>query len=169
MDKIKKKRGRPTKYKPELCDAIIKFFDVEPYIDKEIPHYKDGEVKWSDFKRVANRLPTLIRFAKSKKIAIRTIYDWVDKKSAVFQPEFLRAFTQAKRLQKEFLIENGLNGCYNPLFAKFVCINLTDMEDKPAVDASIHYHVTYAYRTTPKPKQEETHGSRINDSSLRQE
>ena len=128
------KRGRPTKYKPEFCQQLIDFFDVEPYEDVKIPHYKGKgdkrELVWTDLKRMANRLPTLRNFAKHINVSVRVIYNWVDSKQDVFHEEFLHAFTCAKEIRKWFLIENGLNGLYNPLFAKFVAINITDMEEK---------------------------------------
>lgn len=126
--------GRPTKYKPKYCQQLIKFFDVEPYKDVKIPHYKgkgkSRELVWSDIKRMANKLPTLRNFAKKIKVGISTVYDWLNVNHASYQKEFSDAFTCAQKVRKWFLIENGLNGCYNPLFAKFVAINITDMTDK---------------------------------------
>ncbi len=124
-----KKRGRKSYYKKSYCQKIIDFFDVEPYQDKELPHYKGKgdkrELVWTDYKRMANRLPTLIGFAKHIGVGTRTVYHWVEK-----HEEFRHALTHAQELRKWFLIENGLNGCYNPLFAKFTAINITDMKDK---------------------------------------
>ncbi|MGE0132076.1 MAG: hypothetical protein AB7U82_28675 [Blastocatellales bacterium] len=131
----KHKGGRPSKYKPEYCQKLIEFFDIEPYEDKPLEHYgKDGEVKWIDYKRMANKLPTLRGFAKHIEVDISTVYNWISEKHASFQQEFLDAFTQAKELQKWFLIENGLNGCYNPMFAIFTAKNITDMRDLNNVD-----------------------------------
>ena len=119
-------KGRPSKYKSSYCQELIKFFDVEPYDDVELEHYdKEGNIKWKDKKRMANRLPTLRNFAKHIKVHFSTVYYWIEK-----HKEFSDAFTHAQELRKWFLIENGLNGCYNPLFAKFVAVNITDMKDK---------------------------------------
>jgi DNA-binding transcriptional regulator YiaG len=143
--------GRPSKYKPEYCQKLIKFFDVEPYEEREIPHYKGkGEnktVSWTDYKRMANKLPTLRNFAKKIKVAVATVYNWADESHGSFHKEFLDAFICAQDLRKWFLVENGLNGCYNPLFAKFVAINVTDMKDKQEID---HNDIT-----TPNPLTEE--------------
>ena len=129
---MKKKVGRPTKYKKKYCKELIDFFDIEPYEDKSLEHYgKDGELKWTDYKRVANRLPTLRNFAKQIKIDYTTVYDWIKKHKG-----FANAFTQAKRIRKWFLIENGLNGCYNPAFAIFTAKNITNMRDKTEVEHS---------------------------------
>ena len=129
-----KKRGPkgPSKYKKEYCKKLIEFFDIDPYEDKEMKHFgKDGELKWVDYKRVANRLPTIRNFAKKIKVDFTTLYDWIKK-----YEEFSHAFTQAKEIRKWFLIENGLNNCYNPAFAIFVAKNITDMRDKQEVEHS---------------------------------
>lgn len=123
--------GRPSKYNSKYCKDIVAFFDMEPYQERDIPHYnKDGSVRWTDIKRMPNTLPTLRNFAKKIKVNISTIYNWLDPEHASFHQEFLDAFTQAKDLQKWFLIENGLNGLYNPAFAIFVATNITDMKNK---------------------------------------
>lgn len=138
--KAKKKVGRHTKYKLRYCKALIKFFDSEPYEDREIPHYeksgkkdKDNKpiVVWVDYKRMPNKLPTLRDFAKSIEVSTVAVYDWMKKHKA-----FLNAFTHAQELRKWFLIQNGLQGLYNPLFAKFTAINITDMVDKSDVEHS---------------------------------
>lgn len=138
----KKTVGRPTQYKSRYCRMLIDFFDIEPFEDVKIPHYEksgkthksgknEGEpiVVWVDTKKVANRTPTLRRFAKKIGVGISTLYDWLDKNHGSFKREFSDAFTRARELRKDFLIENGLHGCHNPAFAKFVAVNLTDMKD----------------------------------------
>jgi len=82
-----------------------------------------------DYKREPRKLPTLVQFAKSINVSYPTVYNWQWEKSGSFQKEFLEAFTRAKELQKDFLIQAGLMGLYNPIFAKFTAINITDMRD----------------------------------------
>jgi hypothetical protein len=125
--------GRPTKYDPLYCQKLIEFFDLEPWEDREIPHMgKTGEFKWMDYKRMANRLPTVRGFCKKIGIHYDTFYTWIKE-----HKDFSDAFTHAKDLQKWFLIENGLNGLYNPIFAKFTAINITDMKDKTEIEANV--------------------------------
>lgn len=128
----KNKGGRPTKYKQKYCDKIIEFFSQEPYEVVELPHYqKDGKtLKWTDYKREPRKLPTLVQFAISINVSYPTVYNWQWEKSSSFHQEFLEAFTRVKELQKDFLIQAGLMGLYNPIFAKFTAINITDMRDK---------------------------------------
>jgi len=126
---VKNKRagGRPTKYKPEYCQQIIDFFDVEPYEDVEIPHYHPGtkKVVWTDKKRMPRKLPTLRDFGKSVAVDYSTVWNWTQE-----HKEFFDAVTRAEELRKDFLIQNGLQGLYNPKAFTFVAVNLTDMRDK---------------------------------------
>lgn len=134
------KLGRKTKYKPEYCKEVIKFFDQPPYEDIEMPHYdksgnkdEDGNriVVWNDSKRVPTKLPTLVGFARNIGVCYATLFNWMDSSHASFQKDFLDTVTHiAKALQKDHLIQNGLQGLFNPQAFKFVAINCTDMKDK---------------------------------------
>lgn len=126
-----KKTGRPTKYKKEFADELIAFYDGDPYEDVKINHYKKGEISWTDTKRMPAKLPTMVEFARHIGVGLRTCFDWLDSEHSSYQKEFSRAYTRlAKKAQKNFLIQNGLQGLYNPVFAKFVAINISDMIDK---------------------------------------
>ncbi len=138
------KRGRPTKYKPEYCQKLIDFFDIEPYEDREIPHYDKNTGKvvvWKDIKRMPNKLPTLRDFAKKIKVHISNVYDWVNPEASSYQKKFHDAFIHAKEIRKWFLIQNGLQGLYPPLSFKFVAINCTDMEDKSETLFTLHHMI----------------------------
>lgn len=146
--------GRPSKYKPEYCDEIIEFFNQPPYEDFEIPHYdKHGAVKWNDIKRMPRKLPTLVEFANHIKVGVSTVYDWIDNKHSSYQKKFSDTFIRAKKIQENFLIQNGLQGLYNPLFAKFVAINLTDMRDKTEVEHSGEVTESIVELSKMSPKQ----------------
>lgn len=121
--------GRPSAYDPKYCNEIIDYFKREPYREVEIPHYKGGEVSWVDKKMVANEVPTFHGFAEEIGVHRHTILNWCDQ-----HKEFLDAYTYAKELQKWFLIENGLNGTYNPTAFVFTAKNVTDMKDKSDID-----------------------------------
>jgi len=121
---VKNLGGRPTTYRPELCQELIEWFNQEP---------------WEDVggKRLPRKLPTLIAFAREKKIGLSTIYDWTNKEHASYQKRFSETFMKmAKDAQKEALIQNALLGLYNPFFSKFVAVNISDMRDKQDVDIS---------------------------------
>ena len=164
--KTKHPGGRPTKYKSSFCQDILDFFNGPQYKDVTIPHYKKGELAWKDIKRMPNKLPTIVEFANHIGVCYATVYDWIDPKMGSFQPEFLQAFTRARAAQKNFLIQNAIQGLYNPLFSKFVAINITDMQDQALVDNSKHYHIKYDYRN--KPKKDKV-VQRVNKSLIKKE
>jgi hypothetical protein len=134
--------GRPTTFRLEYSQALIDWFDVEPFEEVPIEHYKQGAVSWTDSKRVPNRLPTLRGFAKSIQVPISTIYDWLNKEHASYHEEFSDAFTHALEIRKDFLIENGLQGLYPSGSFVFVATNLTDMRNKQDVEHSGDINVT---------------------------
>jgi len=129
------KGGRPEKYKKEYCDEIIKFFDIEPnrkeVVAKIKAYNKAGAQNFEkeEYKRVANELPTIYKFAKKIGVSHFTILEWAKR-----YKEFSKALMTAKELYKQFLIENGLQGIYNPGFAIFVAKNTTDMKDRNETD-----------------------------------
>lgn len=129
--KKRKKTGRKQSYRKSYCQRLVNFFSQEPYEDIELDHFdKEGNITWTDIKRMPNKLPTLIDFARSIKISTVTIYKWINPDSTTYHEEFLNAFTHAQEIRKWFLVQNGLQGLYNPLFAKFTAVNITDMRDK---------------------------------------
>lgn len=76
-----------------------------------------------------NKFPTFENFACSLNVSIQTMLNWCD-----VHPEFLEAYTYAKNRQKAWLMENGMNGTYNPHFTQFVAKNITDMRDKQELE-----------------------------------
>lgn len=127
------KGGRPTKYKASYCQELIKFFDIEPWEEREINHYKGEDVSWTDVKLLPNRMPTLGKFAKFIGVNRDTVYEWAKK-----HKEFSGAFMCAKEIRKEWLIDGGLAGVFPPASFKFVAINVTDMTDKREEDLDVN-------------------------------
>ncbi len=127
--------GQPTKYKADYCDKLIEFFDIEPWEERKIPHYKkEGKSKkyiaWTEIKLLPVKMPSLTKFAKFLNICRTTVYNWADSKHASFQEEFLNALTHARQIRKEWLIDGGLAGIFPPSSFKYVASNVTDMSDK---------------------------------------
>lgn len=121
--------GRPSKYRKKYCDEIIAFFDVEPWELREvILTLRNGTTIEKD-ERYPTRLPTMERFAHTIDVNTDTLVEW-----AKVHPEFSAAYMRAKQLQKDILIENGLQGAYNGPFAIFVATNFTDMRQKNETD-----------------------------------
>lgn len=145
-----KANGRPSKFKPEFAEALVKFFDIEPYIkevqEKLTEYYKDGEVKKESekFRLVPNKMPTLYRFSKAIGVDYTTVWRWAEKgelnedegkKCPEFET-FCNAYKEAKELQKEFLINIGLAGAAPSAAFIFTAKNVTDMRDKQEIDHS---------------------------------
>lgn len=122
--------GRPTKYKRQYCAEIIAFFDKPPYTEVEVitTDRRSGK-EYVDHILRPTILPTLERFGHNIDVNIDTLHDWGE-----VHPEFLRATTRARSIQKDILIANGLSGLYNSSFAIFVSGNLTDLQDVKHID-----------------------------------
>jgi hypothetical protein len=124
----KEKPGQPTKYRPEYCQEILDYFGILPtYITKKTTITKSGGEITEDVER-ANSLPTIEGFANKLGVTTATIVNWTKDNE-----EFLSAYTRAKAMQKDILIQNGMKGLYNPQFAQFVATNCTDMRIKSEV------------------------------------
>lgn len=123
--------GRPTKYDSKYCDEIIEFFGAEPSEEREVTITMKNGSTITKTEMVANRLPFFSAFARKIKVNTDTMNEWCS-----VYPEFSEAYKSAKELQKEFLIENGISGLYNPAFAIFTAKNITDMRDQQEIKHS---------------------------------
>ena len=100
--------GRPTKYKKQYCEEIIRFFDVpQTKIQKVTQITASGVTEFN--KEVPENLPTIIGFARKIGVLSETLKEWADK-----YEEFSVSYRKALELEKEFLIQNGLKGFYQP-------------------------------------------------------
>jgi len=117
--------SRPTKYDSKYCQEIIEYFDVKPHrLIEEKFHYKNGDEKVKETE-VANDLPFLSKFARSIGVCHSTVINWTKT-----HPEFDTAYKQAKEMQEELLVTNGLKGLYNPSFTIFAAKNMIGWRDK---------------------------------------
>lgn len=131
--------GRPTKYKSEYCQGIIDFFTVQTYrqvLTKETIK-ASGEIVREYMERGGD-LKFLSQYARNIGVTHDCMLKWCN-----VHPEFLLAYNAAKDLQKEHLIQNGVQGNFNPAFTIFTAKNITEMKDQPTtiIDNSKHvYH-----------------------------
>jgi hypothetical protein len=123
-------RGAPSEYKPEYCQKLIEYFDIEPV--REIPetwYNPDGSVKRESMKLVANPPRHIGGFARLLGVAKSTVYDWARK-----YPDFAYSLLHARDMRRAMIIDNALSGLYNPLFAKLAAANLFGWHDRQDVN-----------------------------------
>ena len=134
----KQGKGRPTLYKPEYCQQIIDYFNIEPYIERvEITTFKDGSTK-EHIILIPNDLPTFEGFARKIDVSIDTIQEWKKKYS-----DFSLSTSRCKGLQKNILIINSLKGLYQSNYAIFVTSNLTKFRQKKDITANVKKSVKF--------------------------
>ena len=91
--------GRPTKYKIEYCQAIIDYFDIDPYIEAPIKvTMKNGSIIEKTELR-ANDMRFLSGFARKIGVDHSSLTEWANK-----YPEFSSALKKAKKLQENHLV-----------------------------------------------------------------
>lgn len=101
----KQKPGRPTKYKDDMPERLIKFFNIP-------------ETKKSGGKTVAEEYPMVIDFCLQEDICNDTFFEWVKQ-----HKDFSDAYSKVKKIQEKFLVKNSIQNRYNPYFAQFVLMN----------------------------------------------
>jgi hypothetical protein len=138
IKKDKKPPHRPTKWKKEYNDEMLIFFGGEPYEIKEIITEGTGKNPWRkvEYKIFPNKLPTLVNFARSIDISYHTVLNWSLPENKKKYPGFFDTLRACKERQKDFLMQNGLNGAYNAVFAKFTAINVSDMRDVQVLEGN---------------------------------
>lgn len=141
--KPKKKRkepfGRPTSYKKKYVKQMLKFFNTPQYekVPVEEIYNDDGVLIKTKYKVMGAKLPFLSAFARSINSTDTTLRHWAyqkNKEGEIMRPDFLRAYKECKKIQKELLIGGGLSGLYNATSYIFTAKNITDMRDKVEVD-----------------------------------
>lgn len=135
---MKNPGGRPHLYKPEYCEQLIEYFDVDLYTTR---------IKTTTFGRgntveeevdVPTDFPTLAGFAIKLGVSRMTLWQWAtekDEEGNLKHPEFSDVYSRAKDYQQNWLAVNGLKGTVNPRFAIFVAKNVTDWREKPEGEA----------------------------------
>ncbi len=127
---VSRGRGAPSTYKPEYCQELINYFDVQPV--REIPetwYNPDGSVKRESIKLVANPPAHIGGFARKIGVSKSVIYDWARK-----YPDFAYSLAHARDMRRSMIIDNALSGLYNPLFAKLAAANLFGWHDRQDVN-----------------------------------
>lgn len=131
MTEIIEKRpiGRPSSYKDEYVDELIRFFDISVYTIKTT-YDKEGNEKTE---KVLNPFPTLARFATKIGVTRETLHDWATAKlpnGELKHPDFSYAYKRAKDYQEALLVEGAIGGMYQANFSIFTAKNVLGWRDK---------------------------------------
>jgi hypothetical protein len=121
--------GRPSLYKPEYAQQLIDYFNIEAFTEKTVI-LPNGLEKTE---RIANKFPTLARFATMVGVTRETLHDWAtskDENERLKYPEFSYAYKRAKDYQEYLLVEGTVAGVFNAPFAIFSAKNILGWRDK---------------------------------------
>lgn len=114
---VLKKRGAPTKYKPEYCQDIIAYFN-----DDQIRIVEDKNGK--PILRLT--FPTYAGYAAKIDVDKDTLIEWSN-----VHKEFSDAYKKAKSIQENNLVAGAMNGLYNPAFSIFFAKNNLGYRNEP--------------------------------------
>lgn len=125
---MKNAGGRPTKYKPEYCKAIVEFFAKGgPVVFK--PMIEDKQV----IDHPLGNLPVLLQhFADHIGVCLDTLDEW--KK---IYPMFSEAYKKALKIQESQMLSGGLAGVYNPAVCIFALKNCHNWKDKHEIGGDV--------------------------------
>ncbi|SOE66844.1 hypothetical protein SAMN05414139_02920 [Burkholderia sp. D7] len=127
-------RGRPSLYRPEYCEAIRAFFNIEVERVNVVTISDAFGATESIERRVLNTFPTLTRFAESVGVSRATLGRWAsgkNKDGTEKYPEFANAFEISRGLQTALLIEGALSGAYDARVAIMTLKNVCGWRDRP--------------------------------------
>lgn len=94
--------GQQTKYKPEYCEEIVKWFSSHP------------------------KFPSIEGYATHLNVCVDSIYEWAN-----VHPSFSEAKRKALAIQKNKLMNQALDGSYKETASIFLLKRLHGMEDPP--------------------------------------
>jgi hypothetical protein len=137
--------GRPSGYKPGYCEDIIAFFR-RPYTKDETRRFlRRG--KWVDEQvTIPEEMPDFWEYADKIRVTRKTLNNWKDK-----YPEFKEAWERCRALQKRFINYLGANNLWDPHYAQFMAVNITDMRGPDNRKIVINENNTTVQRTINMP------------------
>jgi hypothetical protein len=124
--------GRPSKYQPKFCAAIIDYFTQELYTERVKSRVTTASGNMTEHMELIGLPPKWFgAFAYSIGVTQATIVSWTKTK-----PDFLSAYTRAKELQAEHIRSLASMGIYNSNFAQFTMVNISEWRIKNNVEHS---------------------------------
>ena len=152
--KRKKKRADGihgnSKYKPEYCETIVKYFQIEPLKNEARTVLDKRGVPKEVSISIANKMPTFEGFAES--VGVRdyrkVTHDWPKK-----YPDFAVAKARCKFLQQDFLDFLTLNGFWESRYAMYISTHLTgrQVQNSMNVNNKVSGSVTTVQRSISLP------------------
>jgi hypothetical protein len=144
--------GAPTLYNPDYCKDIVEYFANSPKTQRVLKSHTTGknDFEKDEYETIACELPTIGKWARKIGVTHSCVDEWVKD-----YKEFGVALAEAKSIYKDFLNDNGLAGYYNPLYAKFVSTNTTDMRDKAETELKLPEGVTVTFTKNYVKKDDE--------------
>lgn len=124
--------GRPTTYRIEYAEMLVRFFDVKPFEKVQV----QGKLGKTRVELVPGVFPMLGRFAHKIGVSIQSLHNWLgalDDEGRPRHPEFLDAYARAKGLQEALLVEGTMAGAFDGRFAPFLAKNLLGWKDRTEV------------------------------------
>jgi len=130
--------GRPTEYRPEYCESIIKFMTYENYAEEiKVEHVNSKGDKWVEVKRIPAELKFIEDWLWENGISAQAASEWKQR-----YPEFGESYARARQLQTAHLLKCGFAGLSDPTMTKFAAVNLTDLRDKTDLGITVSADLT---------------------------
>lgn len=117
--------GRPTKYDPKYCEEIVDFFENAPLTQEYRETTASGGKAVEVIKTKCAEMPTFINFALKIGVDTDTLLNWSKE-----HQDFFGAYKRCKKIQENWLTQNGLQSNVNTAFGIFVAKNVLGWRDK---------------------------------------
>lgn len=112
-----------------LADELIDYFGANSFVEKTLL-VKGQPVEGKQ----AVEFPVLIDFLRQKKIPLDTFMQWLKPENRKRYLKLHLAYQSCKELQLKFILQNALQGRYNPVFSIFASKNLFGWKDSQDVN-----------------------------------
>lgn len=124
------KRGAPTSYREEYCDAVIEYFERPREVRSVEVSSEDGPFGLkTSYRTICAELPDLAGFCRSIGISRETLYQWQKR-----HPAFADSCARARLVAESLVADRANNGLYNAASAQFYQKNVFGWTDKTQIE-----------------------------------